>query len=359
MFTLPNMSKRWKAALVALLLSLLAMGSRPAQAQEWAAARPQVVIEASQVDTPPDWVRVPGIFVEVHGEGSQRALLTRVARHAAEALPELADRLGVPIGGTIRVYIPSSDAQFERIQPGNAPRWAGGTAYPGLGVIFLKSGRASGPGARPITRVLEHELVHILLGRAFAPHDPPQWLQEGMAQVMANELGPDATTTLARGMASPRGLMSFDGLDRGFPADAGRARLAYAQSAHFLGWMRGTYGDASLRVLVRELARGSSTGASVRRATGSSLEAVEGSWRDTLAPPGGIPLWLSVVGSADAWWALTGAIGLAAVVVARRRFRRRLDRLREEEEAARKMEEQWVNRLIAGDWGHPSDSGPH
>jgi hypothetical protein len=348
-----------RTAVLALLLAMLSFASAPASAAEWAVPTTQVELDAASVTTPDGWVTVPGIFVEVHGDGAVRPLLVEVARHAASALPELARRLDVPLGGTVRVYVASSDAEFLELQPGRAPQWAGGTAYPSLGMIFLKTPGASGPGAKPITQVLEHELVHILLGRVFLPHEPPQWLQEGLAQVLAGELGPQTTTTLARGMATPGGLLPLDGLDRGFPEDASRAQVAYAQSAHFLGWVRSEYGDDSLQVLVREIASGASTGAAVRRATGEALDDVEQAWKRTLSPARGVPLWLSVIGSTDAWWALTGLLGLGAVFMARRRYKRRLANMRAEEERLKALERALAERLRqldaepAARWGPP------
>ena len=65
--------------------------------------------------------------------------------------------------------------------------------------------------------------------RAFAPRTPPAWLQEGVAQVLADQLGPEQAQTLARG--SMTGLVSLEGLEHGFPSDPRRAQLAYAESA--------------------------------------------------------------------------------------------------------------------------------
>jgi hypothetical protein len=73
---------------------------------------------------------------------------------------------------------------------GPSPEWADATAWPELGAIFLRSPDIRVGGDEPLEQVLDHELVHVLLGRAFGDEQPPIWLQEGVAQVLAKQLGP-------------------------------------------------------------------------------------------------------------------------------------------------------------------------
>jgi hypothetical protein len=83
----------------------------------------------------------------------------------------------------------ASDADFRALQPGQPPTWADATAYPAAGPICLRApALRSGTDTR-LEQVLDHELVHVLLGRAFAPAQPPTWLQEGIARVFAGEVG--------------------------------------------------------------------------------------------------------------------------------------------------------------------------
>src|SRR5690606_24960154 len=118
--------------------------------------------------------------------------------------PELADELGVPIGDTIHVYVTPSTQAFRELQPGSPPTWADATAYPGRGVVYLRAPEARGGAADPIEQVLEHELTHILVGRAFLPNHPPSWLQEGVAQVVSGEHEPGLSRELLRAGATGR-----------------------------------------------------------------------------------------------------------------------------------------------------------
>ena len=100
----------------------------------------------------------------------------------------------LPVGRTVHVYVARTQEQFRTLQPGNAPTWADATAYPGMGTVFLRDPKIRIATDEPVEQVLDHELVHILLGRAFAPAIPPSWLQEG---VRPASRGPDRCPDLA------------------------------------------------------------------------------------------------------------------------------------------------------------------
>lgn len=325
-----------RRTLLALFAALALAWSAPGRAQEWTTAPPPHDPTAGAVeeptlppDPPRDWITMHGSFVRVHGPPEHHALLLRIARHASDALPRLADALGVPIGTTIHLYVADSDATFRELQPGLPPTWADATAWPRRGIIFLRTPEVRGGMARPIEQVLEHELVHILLGRAFAPHATPNWLQEGVAQVMAGEYSPDTTRELARGLLMGE-LISLQRLSRGFPTHPVEARLAYAQSADFVSWLRAKHGEESLRVLVREMSAGKGIEAAVHAATGRMLDDVDRAWREGLVSS---PLALTpVLEGLDVL--LLGAGGILLVgagVMRRRRFRRRLEEMERQE----------------------------
>jgi hypothetical protein len=301
----------------------------PAWAAEWSVPPEDVVLDAPMGVIPEHFVTVDGIAAQVHGGHDDRVVLVALARHAAERLPELAAALGVPIGGPIDVFVAGSQAEFQTMQPGVPPDWAGGTAWPRQGLVYLKSPRAGGPNQAPLEQVLDHELVHVLVGRALGAKSPPAWLQEGLAQVLAGELGPEDGVVLARGVSAGM-VPSVESLMRGFPSEAGRARLAYAQSAHFVAWIREAHGDEALRVVLREMAGGASAASALRAATGDDLATLEQRWKDTLEVPGA-PRWLALLGSGELWWAFVGVAGLAAVITARRRLNRRMKEMAEKE----------------------------
>lgn len=319
---------RWLRDRVGLFLVWLALAAgAPAAAQEWTAA-PELPEPVELPAVPPDWVTVPGTWLRVYGDEAHLGLMTHIARHGSEALPALAERLQVPIGTTVHVYVAGDDAVFRAIQPGVPPTWADATAWPKLGAVFLRTPGARGVTDAPLEQVLEHELVHVLLGRAFAPERPPQWLQEGVAQLLAGEIGPEEAQTL---QAAHRlgGLVPLRTLERGFPADPRRAQLAYAESADFVAWLVDEHGEEALPTLIRASAAGDTMRQAVRLATGRYLEDVEADWQARWAARPGLEV--SMLASVDWLFALGGVALAAAFVQRRRRFRRRLEEMAQEE----------------------------
>lgn len=321
--------------LLPLMLALFlgfAGGSRAVAQEIYAAPAPSEVASWTVPRMPEDWDTVHGPYLRFHGEGADYATMLHLSRHAADSLPRLATELGVPIGDTIHVVVAPSARVFRELQPGNAPSWADGVAYPALGTIYLHAPRARDNTGTPLEKVLDHELVHVLLGRAFYPHPTPMWLQEGVAKVYAKEVTPDTTADLARGMVG-RGLLSVTALTNHFPSDPGEAQLAYAQSADFIGYLRVEHGPEALPTLIRSLARGEDIDAAVHRATGKSFETVDRAWRDRLES--GIPFELTAFfGQLDVTLLGLGGLGLVyAGVMRRRRFHQRIEQMAAEEAA--------------------------
>lgn len=336
----------------AIFLTILLAFAPPAGAQElYAAPAPAEVATWQVPELPTGWETVHGPFLRVHGESDEYGVMLALSRHAAESLPRLATELGVPIGDTIHVIVAPTRQAFWDLQPGNAPSWADGVTYPALGVIYLHAPTARDNTGTPLEKVLDHELVHVLLGRAFYPHPTPVWLQEGVARVYANEVSPDNTEVLARGMATT-GLLSLTALDSSFPRDALKAQLAYAQSADFITFLRVEHGPEALPKLIRALARGDGIDSAMHQATGQWLDDVDESWRSRLES--GIPLSFTAL-TVDG--VLLGFGGIALVVgglFRRRRFHRRLAEMEAEEalvdELIAKLKAEEAERSVVREW---------
>lgn len=314
--------------LLALWLALL---SFPASAApEWRAA-PEPITERPDIPAPDGgWWLEDGQYARVYGAVADKVTVRRLADHAATATPELGRRLGVPTGGTVDVYLAPTRAFFSSVQPGTPPDWADGTAWASLGLVFLHAPDARAGTATPLETVLDHELVHVLLGRAFHPQPVPRWLQEGLAQFYAGEVGPQTAEALAQAGGAGE-LLPLAQITRGFPRDPVTAQLAYAESADFVAFVHAQYGEEALRKLIRAIGGGQSFEDAVYTATGQDAKALEGAWLEQWASP-----WLRVVRIANS--SVLWFVGSLAIVFgAYRRWKRGRDKLRawEAEEARR------------------------
>lgn len=337
------------SAIRALILSLLLLlgGVGPAAAApEWRSA-PEAFPERPTIEAPVGgWWTVDGAFARVHAPYAERVTAERLADHAARAVPRLSAALGVPAGGLVDIYL-ADDEAFARIQPYAPPDWADGTAWPLQGLIFLHL-PSSRPGtAAPLEQVLDHELVHVLVGRAFSPHRPPRWLQEGVAQVYAGEVGPGTTELLGRAEVFG-GLMSLDALAGGWPADPVRAQLAYAQSADVVAHLRAEYGEDAVRRLIAGLSGGAGFEAALARATGADLATVEAGWLERWDDPWAF---LRLFGDGTLLLGLGGAVVVVGAWRRQRRARAKLARWeREEEERLLREQEAHARRMRLLAW---------
>lgn len=333
--------RRWLLALGLLLVSSVPGAARAEPS--FTLPREEVTLDVADVPAIPDtWVSIPGIAFTVHGAPEDDDLLRSLSAHGDEALPRLADALDLPIGGEIHVFLAEDEARFRALQPGHPPVWADATAYPSAGTIFLRHPDVRGGVARPLEQVLDHELVHLVLGRAFGDVPVPRWLQEGVAQVYSGEHGPNQASRLARGLRLTD-TFSLSDLERGFPEDAARAELAYALSADFVAWLRGTYGDDAVGRLVRAARTGRSLDAAMPEVTGLSLAEVDAKWSARFAGASALS-WLPSIPTEDL---LFGIGGLAFLAVGATRFRgqrRRMAAVRRDELALDRLAREVLSR---------------
>ncbi len=335
--------------LIPMLLLWLSLVLPPAQAgtgQSMSVPNPSPAnVEHTELKLPRDWVGIPAPHALVHADATDRRTALRLARHAAEAIPRLATELQIPVGPRMHVVLAHTEADFRDLQPGRMPDWADGSAWPSLGWIFLKSPRIRDGTASPLETVLDHEIVHVLLGRAFDPRPVPRWLQEGLAQLMAREFTPDKTKALAAGTLG-KNLIGLHELSRGFPRNSARAHLAYAQSADLVAYIRSAHGPDALPTLVREMAKGERFEVAIRIATSQSIDELDLAWRARLQDSG---FSLTPLMDEGIWWGLGALLLPLAWFVVRRRNRIRMDRWRREE-----VLEDALARVVDRAWGEDS-----
>jgi hypothetical protein len=321
--------------------------SRWEQTSELPAGPSAGAATARGVAVPPTWQTLDGEHLRIHGPERHLGLMRALLEHADPRVPVLAERLGAPPGSRIDVFLSSTDEEFRRVQPGDPPRWADATAYPALGAVFLRAPGARRGDPEPLDRVLDHELVHVVVGRIFAPRRAPTWLQEGLAQLHAGQH--DASTGRELARAALTGAIPLRELERSFPENPHAATLAYAQSVDFLAWLERTYGDDAVPGLVAALRSGATLPDAIFVVTGKPLAEVDAAWsgRFSYAPQA----LLTLVGSPDFMWFVSAVVGVAAMFVVRRRQRRRRAVIRTRERRDAELLQAFIDRFSRMD-GH-------
>jgi hypothetical protein len=300
------------------------------------------------VAVPDGWATVEGQYLRIHAAPRHKGVQQALLEHSDPRVPALSERLGLPAGGAIDVFIASTDAEFRAIQPSDPPTWADATAYPSFGAVFLRAPLARRGDREPLTTVLDHEIVHIVVGRAFAPRRPPTWLQEGLAQLHAEQH--DFAKIRQLGGATFGGALPLERLERGFPANPHAATLAYAQSVDFLVWLEREEGPGTVAALVEELRVGNDLPGAVLAVTGLPLHEVDRRWSSRFRGWSGFVL--TTVGSMDFLWLVVSLLGLVTVIVVRRRQRRRRRVIRSRESGDQERLDDLARRLASRDIPH-------
>jgi uncharacterized membrane protein len=167
--------------------------------------------------------------------------------------PELEKRLEVTFPGPPRIFVVSSQEEFDRATAGRLPAWSQGVSFPMNGTIVLKSPSFS-EGIETFHRTAAHELVHLMLG-VKAGSGIPRWLNEGLAQLLSGEGPGKPRVRLSRALWSGKllPLSSIEAVDS-FPHS--QADLAYLQSYSATEYLLKQYGWEVLRESLVKLGQG-------------------------------------------------------------------------------------------------------
>lgn len=291
---------------LALMLSLCSAHQLPAHATPSAKTSPLNSLKHESDDTA-DILVIPS-SLERHREGLSQALIE--ARRAVE------DQLGVSVPA-IRLYLSATPNEMRALARENQnalpPSWSAGLAFPKSRAVYIPV--TSHAELAPLMR---HELVHIALAEAKIP----LWVNEGLSVTLGEGLSLERLWTLNEAAAAQT-LHSLADLTRRFPEHGHPAQVAYAQSGHFIHYLREAEGAESLRAWVKALTRGASLTEASEQHLQNSLQVHESQWREGLKR--GPLAWLALTAKSETLWALTI---LLFVILGGRKLKRRRQNLR-------------------------------
>jgi hypothetical protein len=219
-----------------VVVTITSLGSLgPARAQAPAAppaAPPDLVRRYLGTADAGDLVALEG--AGIHGLATRawgRQLEIAVATVQTRIAP-VAGRVGLSADAILPLWI--LIAPDEDVMTREAPAWSAAIAQPERHLIVV-SGPALRAARADLDATITHELVHLAVGARIGPHAwMPLWLHEGLAVHWSREISlRDRIALLGRGPIQLRDLTDA------FPRDAGRAQMAYLESAaaarHLLG----------------------------------------------------------------------------------------------------------------------------
>jgi len=238
-----------------------------------------------------------------------------LAEHADALIEDVTARLGFDLKERVRVIVVSNLRSFQAAQPAGAtvPEWAAGVAWPGHNLIVLRKNTGG-----DILQTFGHEVCHILLGHAFGPdHRVPRWLEEGLAVMIAGQWSLQRMSTMSMAVLTGR-VLPMDALALGFPADAGRAEVAYCQSFYFIAFLKNRLGEEDFHAFLKEYSTGRDFEQALWEAYYLRWDEIERMWRDFLKVRFG---WLPVLSSTGALWFFASLVFVWAYIRKKRAAR--------------------------------------
>ncbi len=201
---------------------------------------------------------------------------------AARGMLAMSEFIPISLTEPVDIYIYSNISDLQNTLMLGGEEWVGGHASPELGVVLVAVSPGSSQSIEMETEI-PHELTHVMLYRSLGSkyNSQPTWLLEGISSMM--ELYPNPDYARALEIASQNNsLLPFENLCKAFPADAGNAFLAYAQSQSFVTYIRETYGTSGLGRLTNAYGDGFPCELGATNALGTPLSQLDSRWRESV-----------------------------------------------------------------------------
>jgi hypothetical protein len=206
-------------------------------------------------------------------------------RSADEIRAELGRRLGQSVLRNVYVRIARTPFEMTTLAPEGAPypKYASGVAYSELGLVLLTLDTGQNNQLYDVGEVFRHELAHLALADAIGDAERvPHWFNEGLAVHLSGESSLVRLRTLTTSTLAGR-LIPLSRIDRGFPADAMEAEIAYAEAADVVRFLLRQEDRERFPALISRLRDGEPFASALRDAYGVDLWTLEHEWREDVA----------------------------------------------------------------------------
>jgi len=216
---------------------------------------------------------------------STRSRVQPLMRAADEIRAELGRRLGQSVLRNVHVRVARTPFEMTTLAPEGAPypKYASGVAYSEIGLVLLTLDPGQAGSMYDVGEVFRHELAHLALGDAIVDSERvPHWFNEGLAVHLSGESSLVRLKTLTTATLAGR-LIPLSQLDRGFPADAMSAEVAYAEAADVVRFLLRQEDRERFPALIARLRNGEPFASALSDAYGVDLWTLEHEWHEDVA----------------------------------------------------------------------------
>jgi hypothetical protein len=236
------------------------------------------VVKQVYVDDRFDWKTLDGKVVRVHWYQGDQAFGAKALKIGDDAVAATAKLLGVTESDPIDFFVYAEQQPFyDALGPGTREN-VGGQAHPDIRTLFALIAPAE-INAGWIESVVPHELTHVVFATAIDNpyHEPPHWLNEGLAVYLSD--GYDASYKAMVASAVQDGsIIPLDGLAGAFPTTRDRFFLAYGESVSAVDRIVRVNGRDALVKLIRSYHDGVSDDEAFKAALGRDVAGFEADW---------------------------------------------------------------------------------
>ncbi len=246
------------------------------------------------------WKTVASDLVRVHWYEGSAAFAAKALKLGEDEVRATSELLGVTETEPVDFFVYANTADFYGALGPGAHENVAGTAYSNIRTLLglIPPDQIDDP---LVAVRIPHEFVHLVFGTASANpyHQPPRWLNEGLAVYQSEGYGSNDRGDV-QAAAKSGTLIPLDGLTGQFP-NGQDFFLAYSESVGAVDYMIRTYGSDALVTLIRSYADGRTDDEAFTAALGLDMTAFGEAWFKDVkataptkygpqpAPPGPVP----------------------------------------------------------------------
>jgi hypothetical protein len=252
---------------------------------------------------------------EVHFVASDKGWLREIIARSDAARREVNRETGDAMLATVQILLAPDREAFLKLV-GN---WAENAVAVAIGdaqqIVLNRDAIIKGPWESFASTVV-HEFAHLYMSLRTAAR-VPRWLDEGVAMNIAGEWSTQDAASLVLARLTGQ-LIPLSELERSFPADAERQRLAYRQSYSMVRFMIDKSHGGSLPAFLQSITGQQGRARLDELSSDMHVSALERQWRKSL---NSYLSWVLVLFSSGIFWGAAAVLVVVAFIVKRRRGR--------------------------------------
>jgi hypothetical protein len=209
-----------------------------------------VVQNFKTIDSRFSWQHLSQGMLQVNWYNRTQDFGQFMLQKASTSIAHINTILGSGLLHPIDLWVYQTDDDFHGSLPPNSFEWVGGEAFPSLREASIV---VTGSSDVTLSRDMPHELTHLVFHQLIEQGiEVPTWFDEGLAVYNQFYHEPGMMARLQAALDTHE-LLRLDDITQGFPANAGQAYLAYAQSWNLVAYMYSTFGLTTMGALIKGL----------------------------------------------------------------------------------------------------------